>query len=148
REAGYRDSMEEAGLHVDPALVRESRYAPDRAAEITRDLLELPDRPTAIFAANDVTAIRAMEVAAEYGLSVPEDVSVVGFDDIPEASLAVPQLTTVRQPMQAMGKAAMEMLLDLIKGIERDTHVRMSTELVVRGSTAPPPATVQMANIA
>lgn len=147
REAGYRDTMEQAGVPVDPSLVRESRYAPDRAAEITRDLLELPDRPTAIFAANDVTAIRAMEVAHEYGLSVPEDVSVVGFDDIPEASLSVPMLTTVRQPMQAMGRAAMEMLLDLIKGVERETHVRMSTELVVRGSTAPPPETVRAASI-
>ena len=147
REAGYRAAMEEAGIPADPALIRESRYAPDRAAEITRDLLELPDRPTAIFAANDVTAIRAMQVAHEYGLSVPEDVSVVGFDDIPEASLAVPQLTTVRQPMQAMGRAAMEMLLDIINGVERETHVRMSTELILRESTAPPPTTVRPAQI-
>ncbi len=147
REAGYRDSMIAAGIPVDPSLVRESRYVPDRAAEITRDLLELPDRPTAIFAANDVTAIRAMEVAHEYGLSVPEDVSVVGFDDIPEATLAVPQLTTVRQPMQAMGRAAMEMLLEIIRGVERETHIRMSTELVVRDSTAPPPSSVRPAII-
>ncbi len=147
REAGYRNAMEEAGLRVDPVLVRESRYAPDRAAEITRDLLELPDRPTAIFAANDVTAIRAMEVAHEYGLTVPEDISIVGFDDIPEATLAVPMLTTVRQPMQAMGRAAMEMLLDIIRGKERETHVRMSTELVVRASTAPPPEVVRAAQI-
>lgn len=147
REAGYRNAMAEAGIPVDPVLVRESRYAPDRAAEITRDLLELPDRPTAIFAANDVTAIRAMEVAHEYGLTVPDDVSVVGFDDIPEASLAVPPLTTVRQPMQAMGRAAMEMLLDIIRGVERETHVRMSTELIVRTSSAPPPEQVRPAHI-
>lgn len=139
REAGYRNAMAEAGIPVDQALVRETRYVPDRAAEITRELLLMEDRPTAIFAANDITAMRAMEVAQEFGLSVPQDLSIVGFDDVPEASLVSPSLTTVRQPMQSMGAAAMTMLLDLINGVEREPHVRMSTELVVRGTTTEPP---------
>ena len=145
REAGYRNAMAEAGVPVDPALVRETRYVPDRASEVTRELLMLDERPTAIFAANDITAMRAMEVAKEFGLRVPEDLSIVGFDDIPEAALASPTLTTVRQPIQAMGAAAMEMLLDLIEGTEREHHVRMSTELVVRGTSADAPREVRPA---
>ncbi len=74
------------------------------------------------------------------GLRVPSELSVVGFDDVPQASLVRPTLTTVRQPLGAMGEAAMVMLLDILAGIERDTHVRMPTELIVRESTAPPPA--------
>ncbi|MFV0632580.1 LacI family DNA-binding transcriptional regulator [Demequina sp.] len=145
REAGYRNAMAEAGIPIDPALVRETRYVPDRAAEVTAELLALDERPTAIFAANDVTAIRAVEVAQEHGLRVPEDLSVVGFDDVPEAALATPALSTVRQPMKAMGAEAMRMLLDIIHGVEREPHVRMSTELVVRGTSAPPPALVRRA---
>ncbi len=145
REAGFRNAMAEAGIPVDPALVRETRYVPDRASAVARELLSLEDRPTAIFAANDVTAIRAVEVAHEFGLRVPEDLSVVGFDDVPDAALASPALTTVRQPMQAMGAAAMTMLLDLINGVEREHHVRMSTELVVRGTSAAPPTVLRRA---
>ena len=145
REAGYRNSMAEAGIPVDPVLVRETRYVPDRASEVARELLMMEDRPTAIFAANDITAMRAMEVAQEFGLRVPADLSVVGFDDIPESALTAPTLTTVRQPMQAMGAAAMNMLLDLIDGVERDPHVRMTTELVVRESSADVPLEVKPA---
>ncbi|WP_084039654.1 LacI family DNA-binding transcriptional regulator [Demequina sp. NBRC 110053] len=147
REAGFRNAMAEAGIPVDQALVRETRYQPDRASAVARELLAMPDRPTAIFAANDVTAIRAVEVAHEYGLRVPEDLSVVGFDDVPDAALSSPALTTVRQPMQAMGAAAMTMLLDLINGVEREHHVRMATELIVRGTSAPPPATLRQVTV-
>lgn len=138
REAGFRNAMAEAGLKVDPELVREGRYWPEIAAEGTRDLLSLAEPPTAIFAANDITALSAMEVAAQMGLSVPEDLSIVGFDDIPEAGLSKPALTTVRQPIKAMGEEAMRMLLDLINDVERPTHVRMETELIVRASSVPP----------
>lgn len=140
RENGYRDAMAAAGLEVPESYVRESRYDPDVAEAIALEMLALPERPTAIFAANDVTALRVLGAAAMIGLRVPEDLSVVGFDDIPQASLASPHLTTVRQPLGAMGQAAMQMLLDLLAGKERDTHVRMPTELVVRESTAAPSA--------
>lgn len=140
REKGYRDTMKKAGVDVDPTLVCESRYDPDIATQRARELLSRPDRPTAIFCANDVTAMRTTSVARELGLRIPDDVSVVGFDDIPEASLNDPPLTTVRQPLGEMGREAMTMLLDLLAGREREKHLRMQTELVVRGTTGPPPA--------
>jgi len=147
REAGFRNAMAEAGIPIESGFLRETRYQPDRAAEVARELLLRDDRPTAIFAANDVTAIRAMEVAQELGLSVPEDLSVVGFDDVPDATLAKPALTTVRQPLQEMGAEAMRMLLDLIAGVEREHHVRMATELVVRSSTGEPPLELRPATV-
>jgi len=140
RENGYRDAMATAGLDVPDAYVRESRYDPDAAEAIALEMLALPERPTAIFAANDVTAIRVLGAARMLGIRVPQDLSVVGFDDVPQAALASPPLTTVRQPLGAMGEAAMHMLLDLLAGKERETHVRMPTELVVRASTAAPSA--------
>mgnify|MGYP000896786222 FL=1 len=139
RETGYRDAMAAAGLEVPENFVRLSHYDPDFAETIALEMLALPNRPTAIFAANDVTAIRVLGAAATLGIKVPEELSVVGFDDIPQAALVTPTLTTVRQPLGAMGAAAMQMLLDLLGGVERETHVRMPTELVVRDSTAPAP---------
>lgn len=138
REKGFRDAMAAAGVDIDESLVTESRYDPDIAAQRARELLERADRPTAIFCANDVTAMRATRVAHELGLDVPGDVSIIGFDDIPEASLNNPPLTTVRQPLGEMGREAMAMLLDLLAGREREQHLRMRTELVVRASTAAP----------
>ena len=138
REHGYRDAMTAAGLDIPEDYVRESRYDPDAAESIALEMLALPERPTAIFAANDVTAFRVLAAANTLGLRVPEDLSVVGFDDIPQAALVSPALTTVRQPLGAMGAAAMHMLLDLLAGKERETHLRMPTELIVRASTAPP----------
>ncbi|WP_062079376.1 LacI family DNA-binding transcriptional regulator [Demequina globuliformis] len=138
REAGYRHAHAEAGVEVDASLIIETRYAPELAAEATRELLSLPEPPTAIQGANDLTALAAMEVATEMGFDVPGDLSIMGFDDIPEAGLATPALTTVRQPLQAMGAAAMRMLLDRIEGREHDAHVRLATELIERASCARP----------
>jgi len=138
RASGFRAAMTAAGLPIDEALVRESRYDPDVAGAIAAELLSLDEPPTAVFAANDVTAIRVVQTAQARGLNVPADLSVVGFDDIPQSSLMSPTLTTVRQPLGAMGEAAMTMLMDLLSGAEGVSHVRMITELVVRESTAPP----------
>jgi LacI family transcriptional regulator len=138
REKGFRDAMAAAGVAVDESLVTESRYDPDIATQKARELLEREDRPTAIFCANDVTAMRATRVAHDLGLDVPGDVSIIGFDDIPEASLNNPPLTTVRQPLGEMGREAMAMLLDLLAGRDREQHLRMRTELVVRESTGAP----------
>ncbi len=140
REAGFREAMRSAGIAVDDELVRDSRYDPDVAYAVCDHLLALPEPPTAIFAANDVTAMRAIAAAQARGLAVPADLSVVGFDDIPDATLSSPPLTTVRQPLQDMGEAAMRMLLDILHGKEHVQHVRMDTEFVVRASTAPPAA--------
>lgn len=138
REAGFRDAMCSAGIPVAEELVRDSRYDPDVAFVVCGELLALPEPPTAIFAANDVTAMSAISAAHARGLNVPDDLSVVGFDDIPDATLSSPPLTTVRQPLQAMGEAAMRMVLDILEGKDPVQHIRMDTEFIVRASTAPP----------
>ena len=146
REEGYRTALRAAGIEVDPDLVRVGGYQPRVAAGPARELLTLPDRPTAVFAANDLTAIGTMQVARDLGLSVPEDLSVVGFDDVPESALTQPPLTTVSQPLQQMGSEAVRLLIRLMNspgagsgsGAGSDdsgTHVRLPTALVERGST-------------
>jgi LacI family transcriptional regulator len=139
REAGFRQAHAEAGLEVDPDLIRIGDYRRDAARAPATALLSLPDRPTAVFAANDQSAMGTMDAARELGLDVPGDLSVVGFDDIPESIRTTPPLTTVHQPLQAMGAAGITMLIALMDGAPvEQTHVRMPTSLVVRGSTAPP----------
>lgn len=134
REAGYLEALERAGVPADRSLMRIGGYQAVATDQPARELLSLPDRPTAIFAANDLSAIRTIEVARELGLDVPQDLSVIGFDNIPESALSTPPLTTIYQPIQRMGYEALKLLVDLIDGKERDAHVRLPTELVVRGS--------------
>jgi len=139
REQGFRRAMAAAGVAVDEVLVREGDYRKEPTREPARELLSLPDRPTAVFAANDLSAIATIEVARELGLAVPRDLSVIGFDDIPESAQTDPPLTTVHQPIQRMGAAAIALLTALLDGGEApDPHVRLPTSLVRRGSTAPP----------
>jgi LacI family transcriptional regulator len=140
REAGFREAMADAGIPVDERLVRPTGFQPQVAEVEARSVLSLPEPPTAIFAANDITAESTIAAAHSLGLDVPADVSVVGFDDIPEAALCNPPLTTVRQPLREMGEAAMDMLLDLLVGSDASTHVRLPVELVIRDSCAPPRA--------
>jgi len=129
----------DAGLRVDPSLIGVGRYATDAAHDAALTLLARADRPTAIFAANDISGLAIITVAEELGLRVPDDLSVVGFDDIPEASRANPPMTTVRQPIQGLGKQAVRMLLTLMNGKQLTrTHLRLSTCLVPRATTAPP----------
>jgi LacI family transcriptional regulator len=112
-----------------------------RAAETTdaaRELLSRSDRPTAVFAANDLSAIRVLEIARELGLRVPQDLSVVGFDNVPEAANAVPALTTVAQPLHQMGAEAVRLLLGLLAGGTTEDHLLLPASLVVRASTSPP----------
>ncbi|MBO0985302.1 LacI family DNA-binding transcriptional regulator [Rathayibacter sp. SD072] len=140
REAGYRAALSEAGIAFDERLVHVGLYQHDTARRPASALLSLPDRPTAVFAANDVSAIAIIEIAARIGLDVPRDLSVVGFDDVPEASRLDPPLTTVRQPMQTLGSTAAEMLTALMAGeTPRSLHVRLPTQLVQRATTGPPP---------
>lgn len=138
REEGFRHAMHTAGVPVDESLVTIGGYRPESADGPARSLLDRDDRPTAVFAANDLSAIQVMTVARELGMSVPEDLSVIGFDNVPESALASPPLTTINQPLQQMGAEALRMLVDLIDGRERASHLRLPTELVVRSSCAPP----------
>lgn len=136
REKGFRDAMAEAGLVVDPDLVRVGEYSKESARAAATELLTLPTPPTAIFAANDLSALETIKVAHERGLDVPGDLSVVGFDDIPESTGGIPPLTTVHQPIQEMGAAATRLLVALMNGTPVDsTYVTLPTSLVVRGTT-------------
>ncbi|MDQ2697382.1 MAG: LacI family transcriptional regulator [Actinomycetota bacterium] len=139
REAGYRRALADSGIDFDPTLIGEGRYRQETTREPALALLSSTNRPTAVFAANDLSGIAILEVANELGLSVPGDLSVVGFDDIPEASQVSPALTTVRQPMQLLGATAARMVLALMAGESLDTlHTLLPTRLVPRATTAPP----------
>ncbi len=139
RDQGFRRAMADAGVPVDESLVAMGDYRRGAAREPVRTLLDRPDRPTAVFAANDLSALAVLDIARELGLDVPGDLSVIGFDNVPESALANPPLSTVAQPLQAMGAAALHLLVDLVAGSEvSTTHLRLPTELVPRASTAPP----------
>ncbi len=143
REEGYRRALLEAGIPVREELIVDGDYLADTATGAVAALLDLADPPTALFAANDVSAIRAMDVATGRGLRVPQDLSVVGFDDIPAAATSVPALTTVHQPLEEMGRLAARRLLDELDGRaqpEPGRHEELATQLVVRGTTAAPEA--------
>ncbi len=138
RERGYRLALERAGVEVDPSLIRVGGYQVDTAREGTRQLLELDERPSALFAANDVSAIAAMSVARSLGLSVPDDLSVIGFDNVPESALSEPPLTTIEQPIKQMGFDAAKILIRLIDGTESvPEHTLLPTRLVERSSCRP-----------
>lgn len=141
RGAGYRRALADAGLPYDPDLVRIGHYRRDASLEAARDLLLLPDPPTAVFAANDASAIAVVEAARERGVPVPERLSVVGYDDVPDAARVAPPLTTVRQPLHRLGRAAARVLMTLIEGgVPEERHLQLRNRLVLRASTAPPPA--------
>ena len=135
REEGYRAALVGAGIPVDPGLMRVGGYRPETADLPAHELLTMPDRPTAVFAANDLSAIRTMEVARSLGLSVPDDLSVIGFDNVPESALTSPPLTTIAQPIQRMGSEAIGLLIAMMNGVsEGGTHVTLPTELIERAS--------------
>jgi len=138
RLAGYEDGLGDAW---DPALVRTCRpNAPEPARAATLELLREPTPPTAILAMSDILAFGALEAAGEHGVPVPSKLSVVGFDDTPGAAHATPPLTTVAQPHEEKGRLAAEQLIDAIErgGTREPSRTLLPTELVVRGSTAPP----------
>ncbi len=136
RERGYREALRAAGVSVDESLIRLGAYDSEVSLEQARLLLTAPDPPTAVFAANDMSAIATIEVATELGLRVPADLSVVGFDNIPESTLCAPPLTTVEQPIRKMGERSIELLLSLIRGEKlQATHITLATSLVIRQST-------------
>lgn len=137
---GFRSAMDGAGLPVDPSLVRRGDFEIGSGIEHGLELLRLPDRPTAVFAFNDDTALGVYHAAARAGVRVPDDVSVVGFDDMPHALWMIPPLTTVRQPLADMAAAATEALLRLARAEVPQSRTVLATQLVVRGSSAPPPA--------
>lgn len=117
RYAGYCQALQEAGIEIDPLLVEEGDFMPTGGVSSTRALLARfhADRPTAIFAGSDLTAYGVMSAAEEFGLRIPQDLALIGFDDNPSSAHMRPALTTVRQPFPEMGQRAIELLLQLIE---------------------------------
>jgi LacI family transcriptional regulator len=138
RLTGFRSTLLGAGIAPDPRLEVSSDYGIERGREAALLLFNQPEPPTAIFGFNDNIAIGAMIAARERGLRVPEDVSIVGFDDVVGARTAFPPLTTVRQPLAEMGRIAVDLLTRLLDGKPLDAvRVELQSKLVVRESTAP-----------
>ncbi|GAA3590276.1 LacI family DNA-binding transcriptional regulator [Nonomuraea rosea] len=137
---GYRAAMESEGAPVLPGYALSGHFRYHDGVAGAEAVLDLPQAPTAIFAGSDETALGVMEAARARGLRIPDDLSVVGFDDTQIAQMASPPLTTVRQPLREMGGVALRTALRLAAGERVDSHhVELATELVVRGSTAPVP---------
>ena len=142
RLAGYQAALLAAGLPLVPRLIGEGDWMADGGYRAACELLSLPHTPTAIFALNDAMAVGVLRAARERSVRVPHDLSVVSFDDVEMASLAMPALTTVRQPLQGLGRMGVDILFRLLHGRRLDaTRIELSTSLIVRESTAPPPGT-------
>ena len=135
RLTGYREELAAAGIGYDAALVRRGPHGPANAEALAAELLELPDRPSAIFAASDTQAIGVLAAADQCGIPVPDQLSVIGFDDIESAMLL--GLSTVRQPLEDSGAEGARRLCALLRG-ERVTPMRqqLAVEVVCRSSTA------------
>ncbi|WAU81369.1 LacI family DNA-binding transcriptional regulator [Streptomyces sp. Qhu-G9] len=135
---GYRAALDRAGIAVDESLIVPGDFYQESGFTGCTTLLGLAEPPTALFAASDQMAMGAVEALRRRGARVPEDMSVVGFDDLPEVRWSAPPLTTVRQPLAEMGKLAARTVLRLTRGEKLDSpRVELATELVVRSSTAP-----------
>jgi LacI family transcriptional regulator len=135
RFQGYQQALDEAGIQLDSQLHRHTEHGRYEARELALELLGLPERPTAIFAASDTQAIGVLEAARSIGLKVPEQLSVVGYDDLDLAAHL--NLTTVRQLLFESGQIGVRMLLEAIADPELPpTCEWLPTELVVRGTTA------------
>ncbi|MFF0011948.1 LacI family DNA-binding transcriptional regulator [Streptomyces sp. NPDC005374] len=139
RVAGYRSALAAAGIRQRPEYVRHAGFDESAAHRRTLELLDLPEPPTAVFVCSDRMALGVYEALAERGLRVPGDMSVVGFDDLPEARWTTPALTTVRQPLSEMAAMALRLLVRMMEGDRPEsTRTELSTRLVERASTAPP----------
>lgn len=136
RRRGYVKALGEAAIVFDPELVIQGNGKPEGGAECARCLFSLADRPTAIFCYNDMTALGVYEAARTAGLSIPRQLSVVGFDDLFFAALLQPPLTTVHQPRETLGARGMAMLLSLLNGEAPPKAAKIKGELRLRQSTA------------
>ncbi|MER5342037.1 LacI family DNA-binding transcriptional regulator [Streptomyces mirabilis] len=141
RVAGYRSALASAGIGHRPEYVRYGGFSETGAHRRMRELLDLPEPPTAVFVCSDRMALGAYQALSERELSVPDDFSVVGFDDLPESRWATPALTTVRQPLSEMAATALRLLVRMMAGEQPEgTRTELSTRLVERASTGPVPS--------
>ncbi|NLE51613.1 MAG: LacI family transcriptional regulator [Chloroflexi bacterium] len=136
---GFQDALADHGLPLEDTLIVEGGFTEQGGFDAAQALLDQSDIPTAIFAANDLSATGVIDAIRQRGLRVPQEVSVIGFDDIPQASLVYPKLTTVRQPLDQMGRKAVALLLEQIEQRGADKRqLTLETSLVIRDSCAPP----------
>jgi DNA-binding LacI/PurR family transcriptional regulator len=138
RFSGYRQALDNSGLPFVPELVVHGDGKSEEAIAAAEFLLRLPEPPTAVFCYNDMTALGVLRALRARKLQVPDDISVVGFDDLFIASYTDPPLTTVHQPRRRMGVLAMESLLRLMRGEDPSPAITVTAELVVRESSGPP----------
>jgi len=132
---GYRSALRTHHIAFAPELVYEGNFFQPDGYAGAQALLDLAMPPSAIFASNDVMALGVMDAVRSRGLRVPADISVVGFDDIPQAALVHPGLTTVKQPLEKMGRVAAQKLLDLLQKPDIEAErIELPTELVIRDS--------------
>jgi LacI family transcriptional regulator len=135
RIVGYKDALNDAGLECDDKLMIKGNFNPKSGYEAANELLTLPNRPTAIFAMNDLMAIGVIRAVHEQGLKVPDDLAIVGFDDIELASYTIPPLTTIAQPTKGISQQAVELLTERIDQPDlKPRRIIMNGELVVRGT--------------
>lgn len=136
RLAGYQEALAAAGVAFDPTLVRYGNFTPQSGQAAMAELVAQRPRPTAVFVASDTVALGALQAIRQAGLRIPDDIALVGFDDIPLAEFIDPPLTTVRLPATGLGWGAAELLIRLIAAEEKiyDSTVILETELVVRKS--------------
>jgi len=136
RRSGYLNALQETGIDQDASLLREGDYTPASGFEAMNELLNITPRPTAVFVASDVVALGAMQAIKRAGLRIPEDMAVVGFDDIPLSEYYDPPLTTLRLPAYGLGWAAGERLVRLVNAEGLDVEsVLLESELIARQSS-------------
>lgn len=141
RELGFRRALESAGVPLPEALTRGGAFSHQGGFEYCTELLGIPEPPTAVFCANDVIAFGALDAARRLSIPVPEQLSVLGFDDLAMASWDAYSLSSIRQPISEMAETATQMLLRRISSPDSSSarFVTFPTDLVPRGTTAPPP---------
>jgi DNA-binding LacI/PurR family transcriptional regulator len=138
RLAGYRQALASAQYPFLPELVVHGDGKPEGGGQAMERLLALRNPPTAVFCYNDMSALGALRALHSHGIKVPEELSLVGFDDLAIASYTSPLLTTVSQPKQQMGRMAMEIMIKLLSRIDSKTNIKVEGKLIIRESTAPP----------
>lgn len=137
---GYQAALDSAGITPDRALVRTAPFDVAAGARLARELLTLQDPPTAILAADDELAVGTLATAHELGIQVPLELSIVGFDDTPQAAWTTPPLTSVHQHLGGMGRVAVQTVLTMAEGSRpASTHVELATSLTIRSTTGPVP---------
>jgi LacI family transcriptional regulator len=139
RLEGYRSALRTNHIPENPDLIYEGDYTQPSGYAGATALLDLDEIPTVIFASNDAMAMGAMDAVRSRDLRIPEDIAIMGFDDVPQSEMIRPALTTVRQPLEQMGRVATQLLVDILKNPEKEVNpMRLPTELIIRDSAQPP----------